>query len=99
MKAGNFNPEYFNEVRRLIGGWLRQFREEKGLTQQHLGEMMELDRATIAKIEKGKWAFSIDMLTRFCVALDVYLFICPKDSPGTLAEDMRNRWNRNKKNM
>lgn len=93
---GNFNQEYFNEVRRLIGGWLRQCREEKGLTQQQLGEMMELDRATIAKIEKGKWSFSIDMLTRFCVALDVYLFLFPKDSKCTLAEDMRNRWSQNR---
>ncbi|MEP2668819.1 MAG: helix-turn-helix transcriptional regulator [Cyclobacteriaceae bacterium] len=90
---GNINAEYLNEVRRLIGDWLRQCREGKGLSQKQLADVMDLDKATIAKIENGKWAFNIDMLTRFCVALDVYLFLCPKDSKGTLAEDMRNRWN------
>lgn len=93
---GNISPEYLYEVRLLIGDWLRQCREEKKLTQEQLGEIMDLDRSTIAKIEKGKWSFSIDMLTRFCVALDVFLFMVPKNSKDSLATDMRNRWNQSR---
>jgi transcriptional regulator with XRE-family HTH domain len=94
MKS-NLSPEYFFEVRRIIGDWLRSCREEKGLTQEQLGEMMELDRSTIAKIEKGKWSFSIDMLSRFCVALDMYLFLVPKNSNDSLSQAMKDRWQQN----
>ena len=93
---GNVNEKVLHEARKLIGSWLRDCREEKGLTQIELGKMMELNQATIAKIENGKWSFSVDMLTRFCVALDVYLFLLPKDSDDPLADEMRNRWGQNK---
>ena len=91
---GKISPEYLLEVRSLIGSWLKEVREDKQLSQEQLAEIMGMSRSTIAKIEAGKWSFSIDMLTRFCVALDVFLFIVPKDANDELATTMRKRWSK-----
>jgi len=84
--------EYNLEVRKMYGAWIRQIREEKGLTQQELGVKMKLDRSTISKIEDGKWNFGIDTLTLFAQHLDFYLFLLEKESTDELATMMRERW-------
>lgn len=88
------NPEYLLEVRKIYGSWIKKIREEKGLSQQQLGDIMELDRSTISKIEAGKWNFSVDFLTMFAVKLDFYVFFLEKESTDELAVAMRERWNR-----
>ena len=86
--------EYKLEVRKMYGSWIKQLREEKGLTQQQLGDKMSLDRSTISKIEDGKWNFGIDTLTLFAQHLDFYLFFLEKESTDELAVMMRDRWKR-----
>lgn len=81
-------------VRRLVGSWLRDLRKEKGLSQEDLAQKLGVHQSTVAKIEAGRWAFSIDVLTKFCIALDAYLFLLPKDSKDELAVMMQNRWKR-----
>lgn len=88
------NPEYLLEVRKIIGKWLREIREEKGMTQEQLGQKIGVDRSTVNKIENGKWSFSIDMLTRFCVALETHFFLSTNDSNTEVAQMMRKRWER-----
>lgn len=83
-------------ARRRIGAWLREMREEKKMSQDELAAKLKVHRATVSKIEAGKWAFSIDVLFKFCIALDAYVFLLPKDSNDELAELMRNRWNKSK---
>ena len=90
----NDSEEYKLEVRKMYGSWIKQIREEKGLTQQQLGEQMDLDRSTISKIEDGKWNFGIDTLTLFEQHLDFYLFFLEKESTDELATMMRERWKR-----
>jgi transcriptional regulator with XRE-family HTH domain len=84
--------EYVYEVRRIIGGWLKQMREDKGYTMKQLAEILEIDEATVSKIEAGKWNFGIDTVTEFAQALDFYVFFVPKDSDDELAQSMRKRW-------
>lgn len=52
-----------------IGESIAQIRKERGLTQEQLSEMTGLDRTNIAKIEKGKYNVSIDILNKVCVSL------------------------------
>lgn len=91
---GNINQEYLEEVRKIIGGWIKTMREEKGYTQEQLADKMGVSRSTIGKIEDGKWNFGIDTVTLFAVHLDFYQFFIPKDSADDLAASMRDRWKR-----
>jgi len=91
---GNVNPEYLIEVRKIIGDWLKDMREQKGLSQQELADKMGIDQGTIAKIENGRWNFGIDTITMFAIHLDFFQFFIPKDSKGDLAKTMRERWKR-----
>jgi transcriptional regulator with XRE-family HTH domain len=91
---GNINEEYLIEVRKILGSWIKQMREDKKLSQQQLADKMGISRSTISKIEDGKWNFGIDTLTIFALHLDFFQFLVPKDSNDELAVTMRNRWNR-----
>ena len=87
------NPEYVAKVRQVIGGWLLDFRKEKGITQEQLAEQLGIGKATISKIESGKW-LSIEMLIKLSVELDFFIFLVEKDSKDDLATAMRDRWRR-----
>ena len=78
----------------MYGSWIRQIREDNGLTQQQLAKKMNFQRSTISKIEDGKWNFGIDTLTLFAQHLDFYLFFIEKESTDKLAVMMRDRWKR-----
>jgi transcriptional regulator with XRE-family HTH domain len=71
---GNIAPEQLDATRSLVGGWLRNKREIKGITQAALADLMGIKFTTVSKIEAGKWAISVDMLALFCEHLE-----CPLD--------------------
>ena len=49
------NPEESKEHRLAIGLWLRELREEQGLSQRDLSEMLGLDYYTfISQLENGR---------------------------------------------
>ena len=56
-----------------IGIWLKEKRQEKGLSQLELADKMWIRHETVSKVESGKWAISIDMLTLFCHHLGIPL--------------------------
>lgn len=87
------NPEYVAQVRQVIGGWLLDFRKEKGITQEQLAEQLGIGKATISKIESGKW-LSIEMLIKLSIELDFFIFLVEKESRDDLATAMRDRWRR-----
>ena len=62
----------------IIGSDIRKFRERKGYNQDHLASLMGISRATISKIENGKFAFSIDYLAKFAWYLDFDISIFEK---------------------
>jgi transcriptional regulator with XRE-family HTH domain len=91
MDGNTLNSEIL-EARKIIGSWLKQMREDKGLTQEQVADKLGVGKQTVSKIEAGRWSFSIDYINRFAQALDFYVFFIPKDSKDPLAETMRNRW-------
>lgn len=65
-ESSEHNPQSF---RAEIGESIRKIRESRGLTQEQLGEKMNISRSTISKIESGKFNLSIDYLFKFALAL------------------------------
>ncbi|MFZ1517539.1 MAG: helix-turn-helix transcriptional regulator [Ignavibacteriaceae bacterium] len=56
--------EYIKDYRKKIGSQVKESRETKGYTQDDLAEMLNVNRSTISKIERGKFAFTIDFLAK-----------------------------------
>ena len=71
---GNIAPEQLEQARKIVGAWLRNKRESKGLSQAALANHMKIRFETVSKVEAGKWAISVDMLALFCEHLE-----CPLD--------------------
>lgn len=97
MENANINPEYVNNVRILIGSWIKKFRKQKNLTLKEVADLLEIKESTVSKIENGKW-LSLEMLIKLSVKLDFYIFLCEKDSNDDLAVTMRNRFNQSHTN-
>lgn len=55
-----------------IGERIRNFRNEKKLTQKQLGEKCGIDEANIRKYELGKQNPKIETLRKIAIALEVY---------------------------
>jgi transcriptional regulator with XRE-family HTH domain len=65
------SKEFIHGTLRLeIGRILKNFREKKGYKQNELANLMNISRATISKIENGKFAISVDYLEKFAWYLD-----------------------------
>jgi len=71
MDKINLTKETFIINNRInISSEIRKFRDKKGFSQEHLAALMGISRATISKIENGKFAISIDYLAKFAWHLD-----------------------------
>jgi transcriptional regulator with XRE-family HTH domain len=75
---GNITPEQQQAARSHMGAWLKERREESGLSQSELARQIGVDQATINKIEAGKWAISVDMIELFlqhygCSIADIFV--------------------------
>lgn len=66
-------PEWVLQRRRVIGDRLRYAREHAHLTQEKLGERVDLDRRTIARIEAGTSPTYIEYVMMVAEALDIRL--------------------------
>lgn len=64
------DPEYLQDYRQRIGESIRENREKKGYSQDELAEIIGITTSTISKIEKGKFAVSIDYIVKFGWYLD-----------------------------
>lgn len=62
---GNITPEQQQAARTHMGAWLKERREESGLSQSELARQLGIDQATVNKIEAGKWAISVDVIEMF----------------------------------
>lgn len=76
----NFAKETFIFINRInISSKIRKFRQKKGFSQEHLADLMGINRATISKIENGKFAISIDYLAKFAWYLDFEINLSNKN--------------------
>jgi transcriptional regulator with XRE-family HTH domain len=62
----------------IFGKVLRQIREEKGLTQEKIAELANVDRTYIYRLETGQRSPSLSIIFRIAKALKI--------SPGTLLD-------------
>lgn len=53
-----------------LGEKIKLIREKKGYSQEQLGELMNINRSTISKVENGKFSITVDYLVRFSIFLD-----------------------------
>lgn len=64
-------PEWVLIQRRRVGDRIRDIREARGWSQEHLGEVAGLDRKTIYRMELAQYSTSIDFLMMVARALGV----------------------------
>lgn len=53
--------------RKEFGARLRKAREEKGLTQEQVGELVGIRQSRISAYENGHYLMSLDLLTEYMV--------------------------------
>jgi len=58
----------------FIGAWLRQLREQKGLSQADIERATGLLRGYISRVENGRTVPSLETLERLAAALDLPLY-------------------------
>lgn len=67
------NDDNTAQIRKNIGANIRHLREEQGMTQLVLANMMGINRPYFGRIEQGIENPSVDMLVKITEALDVPL--------------------------
>jgi len=67
-----------------LGQILKGVRKKKGLSQSEAGSLVGIDQPTLSKIERGESNVRIDTLFRLLAALDLELFIRPREKMPTL---------------
>jgi len=60
-------------IKLRFGKRLRELRERKGISQEHLAKLASLNRTYISKIERGERNVSIETAARLASALGVEL--------------------------
>jgi DNA-binding XRE family transcriptional regulator len=71
--------DFITANRSNIGLKIRSYRNKRGYSQAFLANLMGISRATISKIETGKFAFSIDYLAKFAWHLDFDIILFEKE--------------------
>jgi transcriptional regulator with XRE-family HTH domain len=86
------NEKVLIEARKITAGFLKNRREELGLTQEQLAEKCEWKQETISRIEAGKFFMNTKQLWIICNALNLYFFISPKEEDSDLVNSMKYRF-------
>jgi len=73
--------EFIRTNRSNIGMEICRYRLKKGYSQAVLAELMGINRATISKIENGKFAISVDYLAKFSWYLDFNIKFLENNQP------------------
>ena len=59
------------DIKQKFGNRIKELRKQKGLSQEKLANMAEIDRTYLPTIEKGERNVSIEVVERLAKALDV----------------------------
>ena len=62
-------------ARKEVGAKLREIRERRGLTTSDVANIVEIDRATVSKLESANWSPTLDQVLRIAAAIGVRLEI------------------------
>ncbi len=67
------------DIKIQFGKRIKQLREERGLSQEGLAHLAELDRTYIPSIEKGERNVSIEVIQKLSVAFKIEISSLLKD--------------------
>lgn len=62
-------------ARKEVGAKLREIRERRGLTTSDVANIVEIDRATVSKLETANWSPTLDQVLKIAAAIGVRLEI------------------------
>ena len=65
------NMLHIADLDKLIAGNLRRIRNERGLTQEKLGELIEVEGTYISQVENALTGLGKDVMARLCNALNI----------------------------
>ena len=88
------NEKVLQEARQLVSGFLKNRREELGITQQQLADDSGMGIATIKRFESGKFWLNMKQYLILCHFLKCYPFLEEIESDKEFAKMMRQRWQR-----
>ena len=90
------SEEYLKSAREVIGDFLKQTREGKGLSRYNVAKQAGWERIDpVVRIERGE-NYSIDTLLRYLKATDIYIFFSEKNKSNPDATlDMMQAINKN----
>ena len=74
------------DIREVFAQNLRAARQAKGLSQEELAHLAEIDRTYISSLERCVYSVSIDVLERLATALGVEAADLLKSSPSQSSE-------------
>lgn len=66
------------QQRQRIGREMADLRNQRGMTQQQVADMADIQRPHVARVEKGKYNFGFDTLQTIADALDADIRIVPR---------------------
>ena len=61
-------------IKELIGARIKSIRDAKGMTQERLAEVMDINSKYLSNIERGKENPTLDMLIKLANALEVEMW-------------------------
>ncbi|MEA1674369.1 helix-turn-helix transcriptional regulator [Nitrospirillum sp. BR 11163] len=67
-----------NDLRTILADNLRRLRKAKGISQEELAGLAEVDRTYISLIERKRNSISLDKLEQIAVALNVQAYVLIK---------------------
>jgi transcriptional regulator with XRE-family HTH domain len=59
------------DIRKRFGKRVKDLRQARGLSQESLARLVEMDTNCISGIEKGEWDISIEMIQKLSIAFQV----------------------------
>src|SRR5690625_7023935 len=81
----------YEMIKKMIGDFLQQRREEVGLTQAGVAESAGIRESTVQRIESGKFIPGGKTLLRLCEALSLQLIFQASSKPN-LKKEMQAGW-------
>ena len=66
------------QQRQRIGTDISELRKQRGMTQQQVADIAQMQRNHISRIESGKYSVGIDSLQTIAEALDADIRIVPR---------------------
>lgn len=92
------DKKVITEAGKLISGFLKNRREELGLTQEELAELCGVKRLTIIRIETNKFLPNLELFLTLTHHLKCYFYLAEKEGDKPDAVWMRERWGKESKN-